>query len=234
MGVRLITGALFIGSALPLFCATAIFDNSVNDLTTRFDPGTNQVGDEILLAGTARYLTFFDFEYWGVNTANPSAFAGNVQADVRFYVNNGAPFNGYATPGTLFFDSGWFGGFSPTDQYPYRATIAFTDWPGLDFPIGGLLITNSDITWSVQFRGMGATDTVGVDLYSPPVVGADYSDYWQPDAFGNWTLLTNSVAMDFGARMFANEVVPEPSSLVLALVSSLGMLAFARRFRRQR
>jgi len=30
------------------------------------------------------------------------------------------------------------------------------------------------MTWSVEFRGMGAGDSVGVDLYSPPVIGGSY------------------------------------------------------------
>src|SRR5574340_1842514 len=89
--------------------ATTIFDNSVNDLGTRFNPGTLEVGDEILLASTERYLTNFSFEYWG--TSSGASFAGPVEARVRFYQNDGAPFNGYATPGSLFYDSGWFSGF---------------------------------------------------------------------------------------------------------------------------
>lgn len=211
--------ALWTGSAVPLSADTTIFDNSVNDLVTRFDTGTFEVGDQINLAGTERYLTHFDFEYWGV-------FTGPVEARVRFYENTGPLFNGYAAPSsTPFYDSLWFSGFSATP----RATLNFD--AGSDFASGGLFIPASQITWSVQFRYLGAGETAGVDLYSPPVVGSevgDFGDYWQNDGT-SWTLLTNSVAMDFGARMYAT--VPEPSSLVLSLFGGLGILTMLRRLR---
>ena len=77
---------------------------------------------------------------------------------------------------------------------------------------------------------MAADDSVGVDLYSPPVVGADYPDYWQNDGTG-WTLMTNSPPMDFAARMEAT--VPEPSTMALSVCGGLGLLILARRLRRK-
>ena len=67
--------------------ADTVFDNSVNDIRTRFNPGTYEVGDQIVLAGRARYLTNFSFEYWGTNTvaAGNPLFSGLVQARVRFF-----------------------------------------------------------------------------------------------------------------------------------------------------
>jgi hypothetical protein len=224
---------LWVGASLRLSAAT-IYDNSVNDLNIRFHPGTLEVGDEILLAGTERYLTQFDFEYFGTNSASPGnvSFAGPVQARVRFYKNDGAPFNGYNTPGTVFYDSGWFGGFGPTP----RNTLVFTISGG-DFPGSGLFIPVSDLTWSVQFQGMGATDDLGVDLYSPPVVGSSVpgtgfvQDYWENN--GGWTLKTDGgTDLNFAARFFAEQnPVPEPSAIVLSFVGGLGLLAAARRRR---
>jgi hypothetical protein len=184
------------------------------------------------LAGTERFLTSFSFEYWGANTLSTTTFAGDVQARVRFYENAGALYHGYDTPSvTPFWDSGWFGGFGPTDVDPFRATLVFTAGVGLDFPEGGLLLpVTSNMTWSVQFQGMGATDTVGVDIYSAPVVGQDYPDYWQNN--GGWTLLTNTVRpMDFAARMEAT--VPEPSTLTLSILGGLSLLVLTRRLRRR-
>src|SRR5882762_5761803 len=126
--------------------ATTIYDNSVNDLFTRFNPGTTEVGDEIILGSTERYLTDFSFEYYGTNTASPGniSFAGPVQARVRFYLNDGAAFNTYLTPVTVVYDSGWFGGFGPTA----RNTLNFT--AGSDFPVSGLYLpVSSNMTWSV-------------------------------------------------------------------------------------
>src|SRR5439155_21249509 len=42
-----------------------VYDNSVNDLLFRFDPGTLEVGDEIILSGPAEELAEFSFEFWG-------------------------------------------------------------------------------------------------------------------------------------------------------------------------
>lgn len=236
----LIISMVWLGFALSLQAAsplpgTPIYDNSVNDLQTPWSPGTLEVGNRIILApGTGRYLTYFDFEYWGNNTLSSTSFAGDVEARVRFYLNNGTPpFNGYDTPSDCFYDSGWFGGFGPTGPMPsgpgFRATIYFTssDWLAYD-PSGGgtLLIPGDEITWTVQFEGMGLTDTVGLDLCTEPVVGQVYPDYWENTGSG-WILLTNNVPMDFGARM----AVPEPSSLVLSLIGGMSLLVLARRLR---
>jgi hypothetical protein len=232
LNALLLTVALSIGFTMPLRAAT-IFDNSTHDLLTRFNPGTNEVGDEIVLGSTERYLTGFSFEFWGTNTASASSFAGQIQARVRMYQNDGQPFNGYAAPGSTFFDSGWFSLNTLTGPTP-RSTLLFSE--GTDFPAGGLFmplpITVSNLTWSVQFEGMGATDSVGVDLYSPPTVGQDYPDYWQVEN-GSWVLLTNTVAMDFAAQMFANQQIPEPSVVALSVLSGLGVLVFACRLRRK-
>jgi hypothetical protein len=228
LSVLWVVGVLLVTISLPLRAVTPIFDNSVNDKLYRFNPGTLEVGDEILLASTERYLKYFDFEFWGTNTLNDYSFAGAVQARVRFYENTGTPFNGYPSPGpTPFFDSGWFSVGAPTD----RSTIIFTDQS--DFPAGGLFLPSSDMTWSVQFQGMGATDSVGVDIYSPPVVGWDYPDYWESSG-GTWQLLTNGVPMDFAARFYANQQVPEPSSAALSALGGLAILVFAYRVRRKK
>jgi len=174
--------------------ADTIYDNSAHDLGVRFDPGGLEIGDEVIVAGTARYLTNFSFEYWGTSTT-PGAFAGNVETRVRFYQNDGVLFHGYATPGTMFYDSGWFR-IAPTA----RSLLVFTTDNVL--PAEGLFIPASDVTWSVQFQGLGTGDAAGVDLFSPVVTGFNYSDYWENDASG-WALKTNSYPMNFAAKMEA-------------------------------
>ena len=223
--VYLSVSVLCLGLALPA-AASTIFDNSAHDLVTRFNPGTLEVGDEIVLAGSDRLLTDFSFEYWGENTTHADAFTGTIEARVQFYQNTGALFNGYAAPAaTSFYSSDWCLIPAPTN----RATFTFTS--GLDWSIYGLpMPVESNMTWSVQFRGMAGDDSVGVDLYSPPVVGADYPDYWQNDGTG-WALMTNSPSMDFAARMEAT--VPEPSTLALSVCGGLGLLILARRLRRK-
>ena len=122
----LAVGALWMGIGAPLRAAI-IFNNSTNDLVTRFDPSTSEVGDEIILGGPERYLTSFSFEFWGTNSTGSPSFAGSVQARVRFYQNNGLLFNGYPTPGTNFYDSSWFS----VAETP-RSTENF--FVGSDFP----------------------------------------------------------------------------------------------------
>jgi len=199
-----------------------IFNNSTTDLLTRLSPGSLEVGDQIILGGTERYLTKFEFEYYGLNSANPLAFSGaNVEARVRFYENNGAPFNGYGTPNNSFYDSDWFSVGGPTD----RNTFVFS--AGSDFDAGGLYIPVETMTWSIQFRGMGATDELGVDIYGPATVGLTYPDYWE-NSGGNWSLKTNSLPMNFAARFTA---VPEPSSAALLALGALGLFAARSRGR---
>ncbi len=223
----LLFGVLWLGWPAPL-SAQVLFDNTVHDLSTRFNPGTYQVGDEINLATTGN-LMYFSFEWYGTNTIHPASFSGPIQAEVRMYYNNGAPlygppYNLYPTPGTMFHDETFL--FSAVGATPTaRSTFEFV--AGVDFPSGGLPITSPDITWSVQFTGLGAGDEVGLDIYSLPVVGQDYPDYWQNDGTG-WTLQTNTVAMDFGAYMAA----PEPSSMTLSLLGGVGILFAVRWFRR--
>jgi hypothetical protein len=227
-GVFLSIGALWFGLASPL-SADILYANTSNDLGIRFNPGTAEVGNEINLASLGN-LTYFSFEYWGTNTAKPdnSTFAGDVEARVTFYLNNGTPpFNGYPTPGPSFWQSDWFE-LSPTA----RSTEYFTAALG-DFPSGGLPLTSLNMTWTVQFEDIGdvgATDSVGVDLYWEPTVGSAYGDYWENDV-GGWTLNTNSLStsMTFGALM----ETPEPSSMTLSLLGGLGILIAMRRFRRK-
>ena len=226
--------ALWAGSGVPLSAQTVIFNNRANDLVTRFNPGSTQVGNEILLApDTPRFLTEFSFEFWGTNTASPGnvSFAGPVTAELRFYVNNGPLSSGVPSPGaTPFYDSGPLSlasiGASPTA----RNTLVFT--AGTDFPSAGLLIPTSDMTWTIQFVGMGLTDSVGVDLYYPATVGQTYGDYWAYNGT-SWSLETNSLVplSSFGATMSAT--VPEPSTLSLSLLGGAGILALARRLRRK-
>ena len=222
---------LWAGSAVPLWASTpvTIFDNTTHDLSVRFDPGTLQVGDQIIMDTAtpwARYMTDFSFGYYGVsyNLNNPLQFTGNVQAQVQFYLNDGSTFNGYAMPGTSFWTSPWFT-VGPTP----RSTFNFT--AGSDnIPVGGLFLPTSEFTWTVQFSGMTAGDVVGLDLFSPPSVGQDYKDYWQNN--GGWQLMTNGAvsSMDFAARI---QAVPEPSTITFSILGGLTILTLARRLRRK-
>jgi len=194
--------AMIATAVLPAYVSPAqsqlVYNNSTIDQNVRFNPGTNEVGDQITLAGTARGVTDFTFQYWGTN------FLGNdEQARVRFYKNDGAASpQGALAPGTVIFDSDWFSIVATN-----RATLVFTDFSSG----GGALIPlraglPDTFTWTVQFSGIGIGESAGVDLYGPPTVGGRFSDYWDKTGSG-WTLRTNSVApfteINFAAKITA-------------------------------
>jgi len=220
---------LFLSSAVLTLAYSAsadlLFDNSTTDLKYRFNPGTQEVGDQIQLAH-AGYLTNFAFEFYGTNSLSPGnlAFAGNVEAQVKIYLMDGPLFNGENSPGKAIYTSGWSLIGPPTS----RDTLIYSAGIGLDFEAGGLLIDTTNITWSVQFRSLGATDEVGVDIYSPPTVGGSLSDYWRYDSdLSTWILETNSVPMNFAAKF--QGTIPEPSVVGLAIVGGAVMLIAGRK-----
>jgi hypothetical protein len=207
--------------SVPSF-ADAIYSNTSNDLSTRFDTGTAEVGDEVTLESTG-FLTSFSLEYWAENSASSSAFAGNVEARVRLYRNNGELVSGYASPSDFIYDSGWFSLGAPTS----RSTINFA--AGVDWSPSGLFIADNNITWSIQFQGLGSTDSAGLDVFNPPTVGSSYDDYWWRDpGTGEWSLLQDGsgIPMNFAARFEAT--IPEPSSLSLVLLGGLGAVWMRR------
>jgi hypothetical protein len=172
--------------------ADLVYDNSSNDLSVRFNTGTNEVGDEIVLTATnsSRYVTNFIFEYYG------TGFSGNEQACLRFYRNDGtnSP-SGWPVPKTVIYDSGFF----PIGPTP-RSTLEFTR----ENSQLNVFVPDS-FTWTVQFTGIdpGETIAMGVDLYSPPTVGHSYDDYWDHDSDG-WLLKTNAnYPINFAARVQA-------------------------------
>ncbi len=187
-----------------------VYDDSQMDLVTRFDPGLNEVGDEVLLAGDARNLTRFTLEYWGIG-ASATAFEGNVTGRLRFYRNDGEAYNGYPTPGTLLYDSGAFA-VNPT----VRSTLTFDDFvTGAALPLSGPV--PDTFTWSIQFSGMSGNDRAGIDLFSPPAVGGDFPDYWDRAQSG-WELKEGAVPMDFAALAYASH---STNRLVIVVVSTV-------------
>ena len=202
--------------------ADVVYANTNNDLTARFNPGLIEVGDEIVLAGGARTVTDFNFEYWGLN------FSGNEFARIRFYANDGAASPaGPLLPNSLLFDSGFFF-ILPTPR-------AVLDFNSAALTSGNVLnltgpVPNS-FTWSVQFSGITAGESAGLDLYNPPTIGGNYDDYW--DNNGGWQYRfrgTNATPISFGASVSA---VPEPAILGLGLLGGLAVLLVRNRFQRR-
>jgi hypothetical protein len=210
-----------------------VYSNFANDQHVNFDPGTSEVGDEVTMATlvggqTGVTLSEFQFNLWAKGyTGNPT-----INAQVRFYRNDGPLYGGVPTPGALpFWDSTVF---PITIQTMGGGAVVSTDTTYynilFDTDVAGLLVPN-DFTWTLALSGLG-TGQAGVLLYSPPTVGGNYADYWL-NTGGNWTLNTNNnpaIIMDFAAA-FAGTPVPEASPVLMSVCVLLGVGGFVVRRR---
>lgn len=200
--------------------STIVYDNSQNYLE-KYASVDSEYGDQINLAGDARTVTDFAFEYFGDFLAS-----GKENARIRFYANDGPAYGAFYTkPGTLLYDSGVFS--INTGQ---RTKIL----NGLNVPVP------DTFTWTVQFGGV--TYTTGSDaglLYANPVtVGSSFrSYYWQKDPdtgnpdTGGWLPHANNAGIpnNFLAQVKA---VPEPSTVQCFFASLIGLGGYAALRRR--
>lgn len=216
---------LALGLAASTVRATYIYNNSVNDQTNRLSASDNLwFGDEVVLSTnyTDRFMTGFDFQYWGTNTSS-------LTVDIRLQLNDGPLFNGYNTPGTIVYE---FFALALSDTARSTININSADLDLYDgVANGGTLLTLNNVTLAVRFHLTGG-GTAGVDLYNPPSEGSSYLDYWRQDGLGNWQLVTNNV---FGTVNIAMRIdaVPEPSAFSILIMGGLMTLGFGRFIRRK-
>lgn len=201
--------------------AVIVYDNSTAFISppNRLN-ATNQVGDEIILGGTARALTNFTFQY---STTNWTGFRS---AELRFYRKDGPVVSGNITPGSSLFDSGLF----LLPAAPGALNVTFDS----DFGINGLVVPDRFI-WSLQFFGLTGNEEAGPDLFNPVTVGSNFPDYWIFEG-GAWALrtFTNGNPVNFAARAQAAQGVPDPASLSTIALSVMGVLGFGLKTRKQR
>lgn len=220
--------------------ADVLYSNYGNGLPYIFSfPNNQQIGEQIWLGtgATPEYLTNFSFEYY---SPDPS-WSGTVTADVKFYQNDGTPpFNGYATPGTLFYDSGAIPFPNPLDFTggTTNGMIAIFGLSDLQSPPGGYVLDPnmplpSTFTFTITFSGLTGTESVALPYFNPPTVGANAGDYWF-DASGTWQLLTNPVTVGFGADFNGSpQPTPEPSVICLSALGGAALMAMIRRRQRR-
>jgi sugar lactone lactonase YvrE len=150
-----------------------------------------QIGNEISVAPSLWSLTNFSIEYYTPDaTLSPS-----VGIDVQFYYNNGLITNGFPSPGTAFYDSGWFYGL-PGGGYQvvsYASSDLYSGaLPGsMNLPSGFLM--PGDFTFSITFTNLNPSNVIDLPL-ATNVLGTSYGDYWLNDGTGIWTLRSTSVA----------------------------------------
>jgi hypothetical protein len=212
-----VTTICLLSAAAP--AATLVYNNGVSYSGLYLNPGTNEVGDEILLGAGPRIASTFQFEYYS------SAFVGGGTLNefrIQFYQNNGTPL-GASTflPNTVFYNSDWQTLAAPTD--PSGRNTYFFDLSYTNFTVP------DRFTWTVQFRGIDAGETNGVSIYDPPAIGNNFDDYWLRTQTG-WELRnTNGVPINFGGQI---TTVPEPATYVLAILG--GLCGFTLLNRRKR
>ena len=171
--------------------AELIYDNTVGNLNT-FNASLDEYGDEVHMAGTARTVTKFQFQYYGNFTPR-----GNETLTVRFYQNDGPEaFDRFPSPKTIIYESG---------------PISISDGIHL-VTISGLAIeVPSRFTWTVKVRGLSnrLNDRAGLMFNASPTVGASFDDFWEqlPDGkFGLFNYGANPIS-NFIARAYA---LPNP------------------------
>jgi hypothetical protein len=195
-----------------------------------------QIGNEISL--NASSLSSFAIEYYD---PNPGALAANVGVDVRFYYNNGPLANGYLTPGTEFFDSGWFynttggilGGGSSGAAHDINyntgdfASGAQNGWAP-SYPLTG------NFTFTITWTNLNAANQIQMPLANN-TPGISTGAYWLNNN-GSFELLTNAVPanllVEFDGQASA---VPEPSTVLAGVLMLLPFGAVGvRALRKQR
>ena len=176
-----VTSAPAVLAVQPLALALVIFDNSTNYLGIQ---GLDtEFGDQITLAGNARFrnVTEFEFEYFlATNSATT-----DERVQIRFYDNTGA---GNA-PGIPLYDSGPLALVPGFRQLTLNPNVAVPD----------------TFTWTARFAGAAAAGDFGLTIYDPPAIGQDPATYWTRLETG-WTLRTPSngaAPANFRARITA-------------------------------
>ena len=202
--------------------AYTIFDNTTayntNLLTA---PNGLEIGNEVTL-GSGWYLTNFQFEYY---SSNLTLNAG-LGIDVKFYSTNGGTISpqGYLSPGTLIFDSGFFYNTGSTlipgngaHDWSYNAFDLYT---GAAVPLNTGLAGNklpTDFFFTITFANMG-TNNIQFPLANTST-GTNYGTYWEYNTFSSqWNVYTNSVPANF---LVVFQGVPEPSVYGLGVIGSV-------------
>jgi hypothetical protein len=202
--------------------ADVIYDNYGNYNTNAFSVANGQeIGNQISFSPNLWSLTGFNIEYYTGNFA----LSPSVGIDVRFYYNNGTPSNGFPTPGTMFYDSGWFlGGLlgNGFNVVSYNSSDLYSGaQPGsLNLPFGFLMPGN--FTFTVTFTNLNQFNLVELPLANN-TAGISLGDYWLNNGAGNWSLQTNvssaaNLVVDFAGT------VPEPSTFGLAAIGGALLL----------
>jgi hypothetical protein len=235
-----VTAAIISAIKISALGDTVVYNNSTVDSGQSLSLQDGQtIGNQITLAGSGPYmLTDFSFEYY----TPQFAFSTAITADVRFYLNNGPDTTtGYATPGSIFYDSGTFNlitaqaaNGTPPNPATNVATIDFAPilYAGAGSPNNpstpAPVPVPDSFTFTISLSGVG-TNQVGLELFSPTTVGANDSAYWFYNN-GSWSLLTNSTGgpSTIGARISAVSTPDQSSTFFLGIIGMTSLLGASK------
>jgi hypothetical protein len=188
---------------------TLVYNNTSNYLGTAYSVANTEFGDQITLSSstTDRYISKFAFEYTSAH-----GNSGDELVWLRFYANDGVG----GAPGTLLYNS--------RNDVPGDTTLLRGNANQVELSNVRIPVPNS-FTWTVQFSNVAASETVGLNMYSPPTVGSNFDDYWEKTSNGWVTKRLAGTAYSFGAIAYA-VAVPEPGTLQLGLLAGISALGF--------
>jgi len=149
-----------------------IYDNTATRLGS-MAVERREYGDQIDLGGTARRLTQILFEYYAQFTPT-----GDEEVKVRLYTNETVYDNFRKSPTTLVFESGWL---PVTAGYNTRLLDNLN-----------VLLPLSSVTFTVEFRGLAATEQAGLPFFDPPSEGYSFNEFWARTATGGWATINYS------------------------------------------
>ena len=226
---KIICGAVFIAFGFNTMAATIYNDAALYSTNLLQVANGLEIGNEISVAPNVWNLTNFSIEYFSSNaTLNAS-----LGVDVRFYMNNGTVTNGFAAPGTLIFDSGWFYNTLAGNLPGGANTIIYTSTDFNGGPVPLSIRLPGSFTFTVTFANLG-TNNMSLPLASTQT-GISYGDYWLYNSLSSqWTLMYNTNADANFVVNFAGGVVPEPSVLGLATIGGSLLFFGASRWKRKR
>src|SRR5688500_8673460 len=150
-------------------------------------------GDQIDLGGTARRLNQILFYYYANFVPT-----GDEAVKVRLY-NNLTPYDNFRkSPTTLLFESDWI------SITPGTATRQIDDL--------NVLLPLDHVTFTVEFKGLLATEQAGLLFYDPPTEGYSFNEFWIRTSAGAWRTInypsTPGLRANLAIRLLAtNDVV---------------------------
>jgi hypothetical protein len=205
--LNLATALAVFSTLLPFYAlGSIVYENATTDLNRTYFGGNGvEFGDEINLAGTARTVVDFKFEYFLSSNAS-----GNETVQLLLHANDGpvmtfpAPVGGtrqVATPGKVLYTS---------PVLSMQTGVQTAEVTGLSVTVPNTL------TWTVIMNGVEAGEVAGLRVYDPPTVGSSFRDLWRNDS-GVWNayLFDDNVPANFAALV---EAVPEPSTCLAGVL----------------